>query len=98
MIFNKKGKIGPGTFTYEAGHNLILAHAKAYRLYQDLFQSTQQGKVGITLNIDWHEPLDNTVANIEAAERGLQFMGGWFANPIFGTGDYPSIMKLKVYL
>ena len=26
------------------------------------------------------------MANVDAAERALQFMGGWFANPIFGTG------------
>jgi lactase-phlorizin hydrolase len=34
--------------------------------------------------------------NIEAAERALQFLGGWIANPIYGTGDYPDVMKQKV--
>jgi hypothetical protein len=37
------GKFGPGTYTYEAGHNLILAHARAYRLYQTSFKAAQQG-------------------------------------------------------
>jgi hypothetical protein len=54
------------------------------------------GKVGITLNIDWFLSKDDQIVNQDAAERALQFMGGWFANPIFGSGDYPSIMKLKV--
>ena len=35
--------------------------------------------------------------NADAAERAMQFLGGWFANPIYGTGEYPSIMRLKVY-
>jgi lactase-phlorizin hydrolase len=34
--------------------------------------------------------------NIDAAERALQFLGGWIANPIYGTGDYPDVMKQKV--
>ena len=31
-----------------------------------------------------------------AAERALQFKLGWFANPIFGNGDYPAVMKQVV--
>ena len=56
------------------------------------------GKVGIALNINGYLPADAEIASADAAERALQFMGGWFANPIFGTGDYPSIMKIKVRL
>jgi lactase-phlorizin hydrolase len=26
----------------------------------------------------------------------MQFLGGWFANPIFGDGDYPAVMRQKV--
>lgn len=57
---------------------------------------TFPGKVGIALNINGYVPADGGIASADAAERALQFMGGWFANPIFGTGDYPSIMKIKV--
>ncbi|XP_046643168.1 lactase-phlorizin hydrolase-like [Daphnia pulicaria] len=89
-------KYGPGTYTYQAGHNLILAHAKAYRLYESTFKASQQGKVGIALNVNWFFPGSDLIADKDAAERALQFMGGWFANPIFGSGDYPSIMKLKI--
>lgn len=49
--------------------------------------------MGITLNISWGEPEDNSTANIDAAERSMQFAGGWFANPIWGpNGDYPQVM------
>lgn len=55
------------------------------------------GKVGITNVITFAEPVDNTNASIEAAERTMQFGGGWFANPIWGgNGDYPDIMISKV--
>jgi len=53
--------------------------------------------VGITLNISWGEPADGTQASADAAERSIQFAGGWFANPIWGgTGDYPQVMIDKV--
>ena len=90
------GLKGPGTFTYQVGHNLLLAHARVYRLYETEFKPTQQGRCGITLNINWSQGKDDQAANVEAAERALQFMGGWFANPIFGTGDYPLVMIQNV--
>lgn len=37
-----------------------------------------------------------SLADIEAAERFNQFSIGWWANPIFGTGDYPNIMKWQI--
>lgn len=154
----RTGKYGPGTFTYQAGHNLILAHARAYRLYESEFKPIQQGwpplitlafcllscflssslsvlfallcyificflfrltrqddrkrrlwlvhfilngwlwtgKAGITLNINWYDPKDDQTSSRDAAERAMQFLGGWFANPIFGNGEYPAVMRQKV--
>ncbi len=54
------------------------------------------GKAGITLNINWYDPKDDQVTSQDAAERAMQFLGGWFANPIFGNGEYPAIMRQKV--
>ena len=51
----------------------------------------------IALNFNWGEPADSTTASIDAAERNMQWVGGWMANPIFGSnGDYPQIMIDKV--
>ena len=91
------GLIGPGTNTYQVGHHLILAHTAVYRMYQKEFKATQNGRIGITLNIGWQEAKDDSITNQEAAERGLVFQGGWFADPIFtSSGDYPAIMKVKI--
>lgn len=54
------------------------------------------GKVGITVNINWYAGKDDQIVNSDAAERALQFLGGWMLNPIHGSGDYPTIMKVKV--
>ena len=52
------GVVGIGTNSYISAHNQILAHARAYRLYQEKYLSSQAGQVGITLNIHWAEPED----------------------------------------
>ena len=56
-----------------------------------------KGQVGITLNIDFKFPKDpNNPADVAAAERAMQFNLGWFTNPIFGSGDYPEVMKTSI--
>ena len=53
--------------------------------------------MGITLNVDWFEPLDSSdVSHVEACYTKLQFFVGWFANPIYINGKYPDIMRQKV--
>ena len=37
------GKVGMGDNTYIVAHNLIRAHAKAYRVYHNEFAATQGG-------------------------------------------------------
>ena len=48
------------------------------------------------MNINWYASKDEQIVNMDAAERALQFLGGWMLNPIYGSGDYPTIMKVKV--
>ena len=70
---------------------------KAYRLYKRDFARDQEGKVGISLNINWFEPLDvSDPSHVQAAETKLQFFGGWFGHPIFVNGDYPVVMREKI--
>ncbi|KAK6982460.1 lactase-phlorizin hydrolase [Biomphalaria glabrata] len=91
------GHKDPGSGAYISGHNLILSHAKAYRLYERDFKATQKGEVGITINQGWPQPLDPlNIKDVEASERSIDFYGGWFAHPIFINGDYPEEMKKRV--
>ncbi len=38
------GVVGIGTKAYVAGHNQLLAHARAYHKYKDDYKATQKGK------------------------------------------------------
>ncbi|KAM5280101.1 lactase/phlorizin hydrolase [Ctenodactylus gundi] len=87
----------PGTAPYTAGHNLIKAHAEAWHLYNDVYRARQGGVISITINSDWAEPRNpSNQEDVEAARRYVQFMGGWFAHPIFKNGDYPEVMKTRI--
>ncbi|PCJ92281.1 MAG: beta-glucosidase [Flavobacteriaceae bacterium] len=80
---------------YLAAHQLLRSHGKAVKVYREKYQEKQGGKIGITNNCDWREPLTNKPEDIEAAERSLLFFLGWFADPIY-FGDYPKVMRDRV--
>ncbi|XP_061162615.1 uncharacterized protein LOC133171833 [Saccostrea echinata] len=87
----------PGTYPYIAAHNILKAHAKAYRKYETKYKKQYNGTVGIVLNIHWAEPMDpNNPSHLAASERMMQFDFGWFANPVFINGSYPEVMVENV--
>ncbi|NWH50448.1 KLOTB protein, partial [Fregata magnificens] len=80
--------------TYRAAHNLLIAHAMAWKIYDEQYRSFQYGKVSLSLHSDWAEPANPYFeSHSKAANRFLQFEIGWFADPIFKTGDYPATMR-----
>ncbi|KAJ7045088.1 beta-glucosidase 1B [Mycena alexandri] len=74
------------------GHNVILSHARAVKLYREEFKALQGGQIGITLNGDWQMPYDDSPENVAAAQHALDVAIGWFADPIY-LGHYPSYMQ-----
>jgi beta-glucosidase len=86
-------KVGNSSIeTYVTGHNLLLAHAEAVKLYRTKYQRIQNGKIGITFNSDAAFPRTQKPEDVEATERHMEFFLGWFADPVF-LGDYPKSMK-----
>ncbi|NXE32043.1 KLOT protein, partial [Ptilorrhoa leucosticta] len=80
--------------TYTAGHNLLKAHAKVWHLYDKEFRRSQKGKISIALQADWVQPACPFSRNDQdVADRILEFDIGWLAEPIFGNGDYPEVMR-----
>jgi beta-galactosidase len=82
----------PTIDVYKAGHNLILAHARAASIYKKEFAPTQKGKVGIANSGDFRYPKSKISSDIDAADRAMIFQYAWFSDPFF-FGDYPHEMR-----
>ncbi|XP_034037469.1 beta-klotho [Thalassophryne amazonica] len=76
-------------------HNLIRAHAKAWHTYNTHFRPFQKGEVSIVLGSHWVEPQRGHINtnNVEFCQQSMEAVLGWFANPIFGDGEYPHSLK-----
>ncbi|XP_071362440.1 klotho [Trachinotus anak] len=80
--------------SYQEGHQMLRAHALAWHAYDREFRHTQGGQVSLALHMDWVEPAFSfSREDVEPAKRVLDFRVGWFAEPIFGSGDYPLGMR-----
>ncbi|XP_042399142.1 beta-glucosidase 24-like isoform X1 [Zingiber officinale] len=80
---------------YIVAHHQLLAHAAAVLVYKRKYQPFQMGKIGITLVSNWMIPYSNSKSNREATDRALDFMYGWFMDPLT-KGDYPLSMRVNV--
>ncbi len=83
------------TEPWQVGHNLLLAHAKAVRIYREKYAKRQGGQVGLVNNCDWRVPAADCEADRAAAELALEFMLAWFADPVY-FGDYPESLKSRL--
>ncbi|KAM9781187.1 klotho isoform 2-T2 [Syngnathus typhle] len=82
------------TVSYQEAHRMLLAHALAWRAYDQDFRPVQGGQVSLALHMDWVEPaFSYSREDVEPAKRVMDFRVGWFAEPILGSGDYPPGMR-----
>ena len=88
------GICGGNELGRQARHNSLLAHAKAYRVYENEFKTQQKGQCGITLNSGYSQPEDpNNEKDVLASETAMSLYLGWWADPIYKAGDYSQVMK-----
>ncbi|KAK4437103.1 Oleuropein beta-glucosidase [Sesamum alatum] len=86
------GKIDLATDAYTVGRNLLLCHSAAVQSYRTKFQMYQNGQIGIVLNSSYHYPFDsNSQDDQDASKRAIDFMLGWFLEPVL-YGQYPESM------
>ncbi|XP_025613797.1 beta-glucosidase 12 [Arachis hypogaea] len=83
------------TEPYLVAHHQLLSHASAVQLYKKKYQESQKGVIGITLVSHWFVPTSNSKLDQMAAERAIDFMFGWFMEPLT-RGDYPKSMRSLV--
>ncbi|XP_063932903.1 lactase/phlorizin hydrolase-like [Zophobas morio] len=95
-----KGLLGDefpsGMAEYLCAHNILRAHAEAYHIYDKEFRITQNGKISITLDLEWAEAANfSNPKSVLAAERKVHFTFGLYANPLLNF-DYPPIVTSRV--
>ncbi len=81
-----------GEVPYQIAHSILLAHAEAVAVYRSEFKS-QLGAVGIVLNTAHFFPGSTHAEDVASALRSYDFNFNWFAQPIYGGGDYPDVMR-----
>lgn len=63
-----------GIAEYLCAKNVLLAHAKAYRLYDERYRKPHNGSVGISISCTWFEAAtDTNEQDIQAAKDARQF-------------------------
>ncbi|KZV23212.1 beta-glucosidase 18-like [Dorcoceras hygrometricum] len=81
-----------------AAHNMLLAHAKASKLYGEQFKASYSyrlnvnGMIGIIVHAFMYVPLTDNKEDKEAVERALAFNVAWIFDPVV-FGDYPPEMR-----
>ncbi|KAM3955825.1 myrosinase 1-like [Aphomia sociella] len=88
------GILAPGTViqdnigSYMCNKHVLIAHAKAYRVYDKEFRPKYNGKISITNHIIWMEPHSEDHTHI--AEIARQNFVGRYSHPIFSKeGGWP---------
>ncbi|XP_013165732.1 PREDICTED: myrosinase 1-like [Papilio xuthus] len=93
------GQFAPGIkdpefASYLCNKNILLAHAKAWRIYDEEFKPKYHGKAGITNQLFWIEGASNEYDDL--AELVRQYMAGMYSHAIYTKegGWPPQIEKL----
>ncbi|XP_050671632.1 myrosinase 1-like [Leptidea sinapis] len=82
----------PGLGNYLCTKNILLAHAKAWRVYDEEFRSLYDGKISITNQMYWLQA--ETEEFEELAELARQLYVGLYLHPIFSSkGGWPSSVE-----
>lgn len=79
---------------FKCGHNLLLAHAAAVKLYRNTYKPKQNGVIGMAMWTEWSEPWRGYghEGDRRAAQSKLDVDISWFADAIH-FGDYPQKVK-----
>ncbi|CAH8355415.1 unnamed protein product [Eruca vesicaria subsp. sativa] len=80
------------TEPYIVGHNILLAHASASKLYRLKYKSKQRGSIGLSIYAYGLFPYTDSKDDEIATQRAKDFFFGWLLKPLV-FGDYPDEMK-----
>ncbi|XP_052128577.1 myrosinase 1-like [Frankliniella occidentalis] len=93
---NKKNTTNPQEEPYyPCMHNIIIAHAKTYRLYKNKYQAKQKGKVGTSVVMWPATPKTTRSEDVMASETFNQLFAGTLVHPLV-FGDYHPLLRYLV--
>jgi beta-glucosidase/6-phospho-beta-glucosidase/beta-galactosidase len=72
------------------GKNLLVAHGRAVEIFR---QGNWQGQIGIVIDYKWTYPDVDTDEARQLAQWDRDNVLGFWADPIFGSGDFPDSLK-----
>ncbi|XP_063369549.1 myrosinase 1-like [Cydia amplana] len=84
-----RGLLAPGLVDHEVGallctKHVLLAHARAYRVYQEEFKPKYGGELSIAHQESWFEP--KTDQDLEITLLTREYLFGRYTHPIFSAG------------
>ncbi|XP_023950090.2 myrosinase 1-like isoform X2 [Bicyclus anynana] len=86
-----------GVGEYLAAKNLVLAHARAWHIYDEEFRDVQKGVCGITIASDFRDAVTDSAEDVEAGLDAVQFEIGLYSHPIFSSkGGFPDRVVKRV--
>lgn len=77
-----------GEGVYRCAYTTLLAHAKAYRIYESEFKAKYKGRVSIVLNTGYAQANSTSSKDVKAVQRENAFSFGLYADPIY-IGNWP---------
>ncbi|RAL58547.1 hypothetical protein DID88_003995 [Monilinia fructigena] len=81
---------------WTVGHNLLIAHGAAVKIYREEFKPKMVVKLELLSMVTPCTPGTPKIPRtVEAAERKLEFSISWFADPIY-LGKYPDSMRKQL--
>ncbi|XP_028175784.1 myrosinase 1-like [Ostrinia furnacalis] len=85
-----------GIGEYLAAKNIVMANAKAWRLYDRKYRPKQNGTCSITIATDHREGITDSPDDVQAALDAMDFEVGLYSHPIFTKkGGFPdSVVRL----
>ncbi|XP_061723740.1 myrosinase 1-like [Cydia pomonella] len=92
-----RGFLAPGLRDHEVGallctKHVLLAHARAYRVYQEEFKPKYHGEVSIAYQECWFEP--KTDQDLEITLLTREYLFGRYSHPIFSAaGGWPPALE-----
>ncbi|XP_072934968.1 myrosinase 1-like isoform X2 [Epargyreus clarus] len=85
-----------GIGDYLAVKHVVMAHARAWHVYDKEFRAKQKGICGITIALDYREGMTDSPSDMQAGKDAMDFEVGLYSHPIFSTkGGFPdSVVRI----